>query len=35
MELPAMRWEVMDMEGFQPDLFSSWGMTMVLSLLVR
>lgn len=35
MQLPQMRWEVMDMEGFQPDLYSSWGMTMVLSLLAE
>lgn len=34
MQLPAMRWEVIDMEGFQPDLSSSWAMTMVLSLIV-
>lgn len=36
MALPGnMRWEVMDMEGFQVDLPSSWKMAMVLSLLAE
>jgi len=36
MALPGnLRWEVMDMEGFQVDLASSWKMAMVLSLLAE
>jgi hypothetical protein len=30
-----MRWEVMDMEGFQVDMASSWKMAMVMSLLAE